>query len=532
MISLTVLLWINPIFLFAKEPDDEFYDKQWYLEQVSAPDAWDEETGSSSVVIAVLDTGVSTQHPDIKSNLWENDDEVAGNGIDDDGNGFVDDVYGWDFVDDDNDPNPDDSDGAPEDAVSHGTVIAGIIGAQANNGEGIAGVMWNVEIMPVRMLNKDGSGNSADAASAIEYAVANGADVINMSFAGEANDPALRDVVEDAYNQGVVFVAALGNDGKNINKSPVYPACYKDGGSTDWVIGVAATTKSGNKSAFSNYGQRCSDISAPGEDMFSTDYYDGDASGDYSGGWSGTSVASPLVAAAAGLLLSAYPSLTPDDVRTALKLSVDPLNAPEFFSELGAGQLNIAAALEMAANYADKDAQGDVVVEAGEGVSPVTGEAEAVTQVKAGEYITSPSYSTVYYVTDNGERRPFMDANTYFTYEDSFDVVKEVTDATLPELTLGQLMLPKAEVVLVKIQSIATVYALGENADDPYAPLLREIETEELAIDLYGDDWADYVIDVQSTFFSKFGSGDPMDSGDSIDKSIMKTRDQLSALAQ
>ncbi len=540
MIGLIALLWLSPIFLFAKEPDDEHYDEQWYLDQVDAPIAWDQETGSSKIVIAVLDTGVSLEHPDLEPNLWENNDEIADNGKDDDGNGFIDDKYGWDFVDDDNDPNPDASADADPDAISHGTVIAGIIGAQADNEEGVAGVMWNVEIMAVRMLNKNGAGNSTDAADAVDYAVENGADVINLSFAGDANDPKLRDSIEDAYNAGVVVVAALGNDGKSTDRNPVYPACYKNG-STDWVIGVAATTKTDKKSTFSNFGQDCTDLSAPGEDMFSTDYYDEDDSEDaYTGGWAGTSVSSPVVAGAVGILLSAYPSLTPEEVRLSLELSVDPLQAPEFINKLGAGRLNIQSALEMAANYADEEDEedeeeepsGDVVVEAGEGVSPVTGEAEAISSVNAGDYITSPSYSTVYYVTEDGERRPFMDTNTFFTYEDSFDLVKEVTDATLPELTFGQLMLPKEGVVLVKIQSTPTVYALGENDGDAFAPALREIETEELAIELYGSDWADYVIDVQSTFFSKFGSDDPMEEGETVDKTIMKTRAELSALAQ
>jgi hypothetical protein len=530
-IGLIGLLWLSPVFLFAREPDDEHYDEQWYLGQVDAPEAWDEVTGSSKIIIAVLDTGVSLDHPDLAPNIWENNNEIADNGVDDDNNGFI----------DDEDPNPDASVDADPDAISHGTVIAGIIGAQGNNEEGISGVMWNLEIMAIRMLNKDGSGNSIDAAKAVDYAVENGADVINLSFSGDVDDPRLRSAIEDAYNAGVVVVAALGNEGKNIDNNPVYPACYKSG-SEDWVIGVAATTKDDKKSTFSNFGKTCTDLSAPGEDMFSVDYYDPDDPDDpYIGGWAGTSVASPVVAGAAGLLLSAYPDLTPEEVRLSLELSVDPLNAPEFVNSLGAGRLNIEYALEVASNYSDQDEgedegedseEGELVVEEGEGTSPVTGEVQDVDNVYAGDYITSPSFATVYYVTTDGERRPFMDTNTFFTYEDSFDAVREVSDATLPELSFGQLMLPKEGVILVKIQSTPTVYALGENDDDAFAPALREIETEELAIDLYGANWADYVIDVQSTFFGKFGTGDSMEEGESVDRSLMKTRAELSALAQ
>src|SRR3989339_454561 len=149
MIGLTAVLWSSPILVFAQEPNDKYYDEQWYLEHVSAPQAWEEETGSSKIVIAVLDTGISFEHPDLKTNLWKNDGEVADNGVDDDENGFVDDAFGWDFVDDDNDPGPDASEDANPDAVSHGTVIAGIIGAQGDNRTGVSGVMWDVEIMNV-----------------------------------------------------------------------------------------------------------------------------------------------------------------------------------------------------------------------------------------------------------------------------------------------------------------------------------------------------------------------------------------------
>ena len=532
-----------PAFAFAVEPDDDHYDEQWYLEQIDAPEAWETTTGSSSIVVAVLDTGIDLDHPDLEDNLWKNISEIDGNGVDDDGNGYVDDLYGWDFVDDDSDPTPDTGPGSTADAISHGSVIAGLIGATGDNNEGVAGVQWDVRIMTIRILDKRGAGNSVDASAGIAYAVENGADVINLSFSGEIGDAALRQAVKDAYEAGVVVVAALGNDGKNVNADPVYPACYE--GDDDWVIGVAASTKADKKSTFSNYGSDCADISAPGEDIFGVDYYDPDEGFDdaYQDGWSGTSVASPLVAGAAGILLSAYPTLTPEQVRNSLKLSVDPIGDREFMVHLGAGRLNLSNALELAAAYVDED---DVEEEEGEeesevtgeeidlpdtGTSPVTGEEESISSVSVGDYITSPSFSTVYYITEDEERRPFMDTNSFFTYQDSFDVVKEVTDATLPEFSLGSPMLPKTGVVLVKIQSDSTVYALGENDDDAFSPLLREIGSEELAIDLYGSAWADYVIDVEATFFPRFGSGDEMDEDDDVDTSIMKTRAKLAQLA-
>ncbi|MCH8049262.1 hypothetical protein IH979_00950 [Patescibacteria group bacterium] len=163
------------------------------------------------------------------------------------------------------------------------------------------------------------------------------------------------------------------------------------------------------------------------------------------------------------------------------------------------------------------------------GTSPVTGEMEDITAVNAGDYISSPSFSTVYYVDSNMVRHPFMDAQTFYTWQDSFDVIKTVTDATLSTLDLGVSMLPKPGVVLVKIQSIAKVYAVEENPDDMLMPNLRWITSEATATDIYGADWADYVIDISSTLFGYYGSGDDVNSASdiSVDLTMMKKREEL-----
>lgn len=262
-------VFAQPLAAFAQTPNDVKYGSQWYLEQVDAPSAWDTTTGSSDVVVAVLDTGVDLDHPDLKGNIWVNDDEEGGNNVDDDGNGFVDDVYGWDFVQDDNAPTP--SANGSEAAVSHGTLIAGLIGAKGNNKMGVAGVAWSVKIMSVRMLNASGSGDSATAARAVDYAVANGADVINLSFAGDNADKVLRTAIQRAYNAGVVVVAAMGNDSRDTDSVAVYPACLKDG-DHDWVIGVASSDKRDTPSTFSNYGNTCTDLTAPGEEIYGLSY--------------------------------------------------------------------------------------------------------------------------------------------------------------------------------------------------------------------------------------------------------------------
>jgi len=208
------------------------------------------------------------------------------------------------------------------------------------------------------------------------------------------------------------------------------------------------------------------------------------------------------------LLLSAYPSLTPGAVKTVLQLSVDPISATPALRKLyGTGRLNIANALAIAPNFVEE------------------------VEISA-DYIKSPSFESVYAVTETGGRRAFMNANAYFTHEESFDVITPVVDGDLSNYDLEGLVLPKPGVVLVKIQSVARVYLLEENPDDAYAPTLRAIDTEEIAIEMYGDNWADYVIDIEPTFFTRFSQGADVLSPESVDISIMKTRQELAALSQ
>ncbi len=506
--ALILLLLIFPTPLLALESNDPLYDEQWYLEKIQAPSAWDIETGRSDIVVAIIDSGVDLDHPDLEGNLWTNTREIAGNGVDDDKNGYIDDIHGWDFVDDDEIPGPEVGGAATADAITHGTLVAGLVGAMGNNAEGVTGVAWNVSIMSLRMLDEEGNGNSTDAAAAMRYAVANGADIINLSFSGVNNDLVLSHAVEDAYEAGIVVVAALGNDGMNADTTPVYPACYGSD-NADWVIGVAATNALDKATSFTNFGEDCVDLSAPGVDIFGMSYHDVDQGFEqaYKGGWSGTSMASPLVAGSVGLLLSAYPSLTPDAVKTVLQLSVDPVSATPALRKLyGTGRLNIANALAIAANFVE-----DIEI--------------------SSDYIKSPSFESVYAVTETGGRRAFMNANAYFTHEDSFDAITPVADADLSHYDLEGLVLPKPGVVLVKIQSVARVYLLEENPDDFYAPILRAIDTEGIAIEMYGANWADYVIDIEPTFFTRFEQGADVLSPESVDISIMKTREELAELA-
>jgi hypothetical protein len=246
----------------------------------------------------------------------------------------------------------------------HGTIVAGAIGAVGDNEYGVVGVNWNIRIMPVRILDNFGTGNSNDARLAIEYAIDNGADIINLSFTGYDYDSNFKDAIEAAYDAGVTVVAAVGNDdngGINVNEEPIYPACFEGDDGENLVIGVAATTEDDGKASFSNYGIDCTDISAPGEQIFGVVYEDDEwASFDekYRDGWSGTSLAAPFVAGVAALMKAEYPSLTPKQIRTVLQLSVDPVDTTGVESgDLGAGRLNAEKALIIASGFAVEDVQ-------------------------------------------------------------------------------------------------------------------------------------------------------------------------------
>lgn len=356
-VILSLSLFALPV--MARTPDDPLLGEQWYLESIHAFDAWDIETGVDDVVVAVLDAGLDSDHPDLKKQIWTNSGEIANDGKDNDHNGYVDDVHGWDFIGDDNNPIPDNIGGEDFAAQVHGTIIAGIIGAVGNNDEGVSGVAWKVKLMPVRMLDGIGAGDTTTAAQAIKYAVLNGADIINMSFSGTSYDAAFASIVKEAYDHGVLIVAAMGNQdngGIDADTTPVYPTCFEDG--QDWVLGVAAIDEDGNKADFSNYGRNCTDVSAPGTNIFGAQYADGELNTEeYGGYYDGTSVAAPQVTGAAALLLAKFPSLTVDELRLAIQLSVDPVKTrgTYYAGKLGAGSLNVARALTVAGEFVGEE---------------------------------------------------------------------------------------------------------------------------------------------------------------------------------
>jgi subtilisin family serine protease len=329
-------------------PNDPDYEDQWHLQAaagVNGPDAWDMQTGSADVVVAVVDTGVDTDHEDLADNIWVNPGEIADNDHDDDGNGYVDDVNGYDFADNDSDPNPspdginNDSFGGIDNGVTHGTHVAGIIAAVGDNGVGGSGVAWHTSIMAVRVLDDEGSGTDADIAEGIIYAADLGVDIISMSLGGYGSTSVLEDAVEYAREHGVLVIAATGNDDVNIDDNPFYPACYTG------VVGVAATDDQDNAAWFSNFGSGCTDISAPGDTIYSTLYTDDpthDFTDDY-GYMSGTSMATPVVSGVASLVKANDMSLTADEVSDVVTLNAEDIGLTD---DYGRGRVDAYLALQ------------------------------------------------------------------------------------------------------------------------------------------------------------------------------------------
>jgi len=290
----------------ATVPNDPNYSALWGMQKISAASAWDISTGSSDVVVAVIDTGVDYTHPELANNIWSNPGEIPGNGIDDDGDGIIDDVHGANFVN---------GTGNPMDDNSHGTHCSGTIGGEGNNGIGVAGVNWHVKIMAVKFLNSGGSGSLFDAIKGINYAVARGAKIISASWGGGGFSQGLYDAIKGARDAGVLFVAAAGNNGLNSDLYPSYPAAYD----LDNIISVAATTKTDTLASFSNYGATTVDIGAPGVSILST------VPGGYDT-YSGTSMATPHVAGLAALVKSVNSGLNYSQLKARV-LDGDPVPA-------------------------------------------------------------------------------------------------------------------------------------------------------------------------------------------------------------
>lgn len=338
-------------------PNDPGYTLQNYLKQINAENAWTWTTDASDVTVAVIDTGIDYNHPDLKDNIWKNGKEIQDDEIDNDQNGYVDDYYGWDFVNNTKDNTVKLSSSFSKYAVNHGTLVAGIIGAVGGNKEGITGTAWKVKIMSLRALDSQGNGNTYDVARAVEYAIKNGADIINLSFVGNNDDEILRNSIERAYNAGIVIVAASGNEtgtGIDLKKEPKYPICYDLG--KNMIIGVASVDKNNELSYFSNYGETCIDILAPGENIYSTQVYQPQLSAfseKYGNGWYGTSFSAPMVTGAIALIKSIDKTFTNEEIIQILKDSAKDISFTNFGQrkQIGFGLLDVNQALIEARRY-------------------------------------------------------------------------------------------------------------------------------------------------------------------------------------
>lgn len=318
-------------------PNDPNFGTMWGLTKISAPQAWDLATGSPTVVVADIDTGIKYDHPDLAANVWTNPGEINGNGIDDDSNGFIDDYYGYDFFF--NDPDPLDEHG-------HGTHTAGTIGAVGNNAVGVVGVNWNVKIMAIKIYDSDGLGTTSamliNAYNYVRLMKERGVNirVTNNSYGGcdEAcgYDQATKDAIDALGRTGVLQVFAAGNDGMNIDTTPSYPAAYN----SPWIISVANSTSSDTRAGSSNFGVANVDLAAPGTSILSTTN-----SGTGYGTLSGTSMATPHVAGTAALLAAYNPNLSSASIKATLLNTVDQLAAWNGVVKTG-GRLNAAAALQ------------------------------------------------------------------------------------------------------------------------------------------------------------------------------------------
>lgn len=330
---------LNNVYVLANTPNDPDYPSLWGMNQandvdIDAPEAWDITTGSSSVVVGVIDSGVDYNHPDLNANMWTNPGEIAGNGIDDDANGYVDDIYGWDFINNDNNPAP--AGGA---CGGHGTHVAGTIGAVGNNGIGVVGVNWSVDIAALKVFQNFFGilCTTSDAAliGAIEYSGDMGFPITNNSWGGGGSSAAMENAIDAAGN---LFVAAAGNGGAdgvgdNNDTTPNFPSNYP----LDNILAVAASQSDGTRAGFSNFGATTVDLAAPGAAILST------LPGNSYGSYSGTSMATPHVAGAAALLLSADPTLSTADLKQLLMDGTDP--SP--ITSVTNGHLNVFNSLQL-----------------------------------------------------------------------------------------------------------------------------------------------------------------------------------------
>lgn len=341
----------TPDWLYSKAivPNDPLYSQQYHLPRIRCEEAWDIGYGHSDVIIGVVDSGTFTSHPDLAGRLWVNPGEIPGNGIDDDNNGYIDDIHGWDFINNNPDVNPepdgedDDGDGYPDDNIEHGTHVAGIAAAISNNALGVTGVSWRGKIMTAQIFSDDGGSAYSIILDGIIYCADNGANVINLSLGG-GYTAAVDRVFQDLNRRNINIICAAGNNGIDLDTYPLSPVCNDGPPGENWVLGVAATDRNDYLAYFSNYSSKYVDVSAPGVNILSTvpmfpefgfsSLYDS---------MSGTSMACPVVAGAAAVILGASPGIRNAELLERVSHFADNIDAlnPIHAGKLGGGRLNL-----------------------------------------------------------------------------------------------------------------------------------------------------------------------------------------------
>ncbi|MFA5029387.1 MAG: S8 family peptidase [Patescibacteria group bacterium] len=500
LFSIVCLFFFITIFpAQAYVPSDPLYYRETYLNPLGAEKAWDLSRGNG-VVVAVLDSGVDTDHPDLKNNIWRNLDETPGDGVDNDHNGFIDDISGWDFVSGQPDPKPKFSENYSAAGLEHGTAISGVIAGTANNGQGMVGLAFDSKIMPLRILDADGTGEVPNLVKAIEYAVNNGADIINLSLVGYDYSQELFDAVRSANARGVLVVAAAGNaedglvDGINLDNRPAYPVCYGNNTDNNLIIAVSSVDDKKNKSVFSNYGS-CVDVSAFGEKILSASFYYPEKGLDdyYLYDWNGTSFATALVSGAAALVKAKNKSFTPTKITDALLSTAEDIDSynSQYRGLLGRGLINVFSAV----NY--------------------------LPPVAPGRLVKLKTSNTVYYVDSNNTKHLFPNESVFWSwYSGNWpdQKIAIVGQEEMDGLRYGSNMTIRAGTNLVKFGSSNKIYFVsGGN---------RLVQLNEaLARQLFGTNYYQRLAKLSEGFVADYFEAPALSEGLYPDGSLIQYKD-------